>query len=199
MADLQITFDGGAEPFCTALEPLLADLDDLGVVAAFFVSGQDVERNPGAAVRIYGHGHVLGNRSWDLLSPRTSRYTDAEVIEQFRRAHAEVRRATGVSMRHWRAPRLEAISRLESLLYRGKDPLYGVGHCDIHADSEDGLGTETASGMMEAIRGDFAWQPRRALFRLLFHVKRGTVKVVRQVLEGLVAEGHVLVDFSQGR
>jgi peptidoglycan/xylan/chitin deacetylase (PgdA/CDA1 family) len=199
MADLQITFDDGPEPESAALEPLLYDLEELGVVAGFFVIGQEVHRSLEAAVMICGHGHVLGNQSWDHLSPRTSRYTDAEIVEQFRRTHEEVRRATGMSMRHWRAPRLEAISRLEMLLFRGKDPLYALSHCDIHADSEDGLGTTTASGMIEAIEGDFAWQPRRSSFRLLFHVKKATAKVFRQVLEGLVAEGHVLVDFSQGR
>lgn len=199
MADLQITIDDGPEPVSTALDPLLTELDALGAVAAFFVLGQEVARNPEAAVRICGRGHVLGNHSWDHLSPRTSRYTDQEIVEQFWRTHDEVRRATGVSMRHWRAPRLEAISRLEGLLYRGPEPLYALSHCDIHADSEDGLGTTTASAMIEAIRGDFAWQPRRNVFRLLFHVKTATARVIREVVEGLVAEGHVLVDFSQGR
>lgn len=42
-------------------------------------------------------------------------------------------------------------------------------------------------------------QPRRQAFRLLFHVKRTAAAVIGEVLEGLVREGHVVVDFSQGR
>lgn len=199
MADLQVTIDDGPEPEAAALEPLLDALDDLGVVAGFFVMGQQVQRSPSAAARIYSRGHVLGNHAWDHLSPRTSRLTDAEILEQYRRTHEVVRQATGVVMRHWRAPRLEAIARLEALLVRGPRAIYGLTHCDIHADSEDGLGEETAEGMLEAIRRDFVWQPRRRVFRLVFRVKRATAAVIGEVLEGLVREGNGLVAFEQGR
>lgn len=199
MADLQITIDDGPEPVGSALEPLLEVLDELGVVAAFFVLGQEVRRSSSAAVAIYGHGHVLANHSWDHLSPRTSRYTDDDVLEQFRRTHEAVRAATGVSMRHWRAPRLEAIDRLEGLLTRGPDALYGLSHCDVHADSKDSLGANDAWHMVEAIRGDLRWQPQRRVFRLLFHVKRTTAGALREVMQTLVADGHRVVDFEQER
>jgi peptidoglycan/xylan/chitin deacetylase (PgdA/CDA1 family) len=199
MADLQITIDDGPEPVATALEPILDQLDELEVVAAFFVVGKEVRRSPDAAARICSRGHVLGNHSWDHLSPRTSGYTDAEILEQFRRTHEAVRTATGVSMRHWRAPRLEAIGRLEGILTRGAGALYGVSHCDVHADSEDSLGAGTAGAMLEAIRKDFAWQPRRQVFRLLFHVKESTARGLGAVIEGLVAEGHRVVGFEQER
>jgi len=199
MADLQVTIDDGPEPVATALEPLLDVLDDLGVVAAFFVVGQEVRRRPEGAAKICSRGHVIGNHAWDHLSPRTSSHTDEEIIEQYWRTHEEVRKATGVTMRHWRAPRLEAISRLEGLLVRGPQAMYALTHCDVHADSEDSLGATTAEEMLEAIRRDFAWQPRRQVFRLLFHVRRATAGVIGEVIEGLVREGHGVVDFWQSR
>lgn len=197
MAQLQITIDDGPEPVATVLEPLLDELDEVGVSAAFFVLGQEVQREPAATAEIVARGHVLGNHSWDHLSPRTSRYSDAEVVEQFRRTHDAVRRATGLGMRHWRAPRLEAIARIESLLMEGPSPLYSLSHCDIHADSDDSLGASDAAQMLRAIRRDLARHPRRMNARLLFHVRRETAVVIREVLETLVEEGHELVDFGQ--
>lgn len=197
MAQLQITIDDGPEPVGTALEPLLHQLDGFGVSAAFFVLGQEVQREPAAIIEIVARGHVLGNHSWDHLSPRTSRYVDAEVVEQFRRTHDEVRRATGLGMRHWRAPRFEAIARIESLLLEGASPLYWLSHCDIHADSKDSLGAGSAEKMLRAIREDLARHPPRTSARLLFHVRQETAAVIREVLEALVEEGHELVDFGQ--
>jgi peptidoglycan/xylan/chitin deacetylase (PgdA/CDA1 family) len=196
MANLQVTLDDGPLPVKGALAPLLAELARRKVVAAFFNLGQEVMADPAAAVGICAKGHVLGNHSWDHLMPATSKYTDAQIVDQFRRTHEQVEIATGEIMRHWRAPRLDRISRLTGLLV-GEGKLYRLGHCDVHADSKDSQGVSSSAGMLAVLRNDIGTQSARSTFRLLFHVKTETAKALPAVLDGLVDDGHLLVDFSQ--
>lgn len=193
---LQVTLDDGPDPVQTALTPILDELARRGIVAAFFNLGQEVHADPAATRTIVTKGHILGNHSWDHLMPHTSDYTDAQVLDQFQRTHAEVRTATQVEMRHWRAPRLEAIPRLSGLLV-GSGKLYTLSHCDVHADSKDSQGATTAQAMLTAIRADIAAHPGRQVFRLLFHIKPTTASALPAVLDGLVADGHSLVNFAQ--
>ena len=197
MADLQITIDDGPLPYESALIPILTELQRRNVLAAFFVLGSEVAANATAAQTIKKFGHVLGNHSWDHLEPSTARLTDAQILDQFRRTHEAVRRATSVTMQHWRAPRLEQISRLARLLTQGPSRLYTLSHTDMHADSRDGLGAHDAAAMLRALRSDLSSRSSRRVFRLLFHVKPTTASAFRAVLEGLVSDGHRLVNFSQ--
>jgi peptidoglycan/xylan/chitin deacetylase (PgdA/CDA1 family) len=194
--NLQITLDDGPEPVAAALTPILAELALRRVVAAFFNLGQEVHSSPAAAQSILAGGHVLGNHSWDHLMPSTADFTDAQIVDQFTRTHAEVLAATSQAMRHWRAPRLQQISRLTGLLV-GSGKLYTLSHCDVHADSKDSQGITTAAGMLAAIRQDIANQSARQTFRLLFHVKAQTATALPAVLSGLIADGHTLVNFAQ--
>lgn len=157
---LQITIDDGPEPVPSALTPILTELARRGIVAAFFNLGQEVKTSPEATRTIKGKGHVLGNHSWDHLMPSTAQYTDAQIVDQFLRTQNEVRTSTDIDMRHWRAPRLEKISRLTGLLV-GPAKLFRLAHCDVHADSKDSQGVNDAAGMLAAIRSDIAAQPSR--------------------------------------
>jgi peptidoglycan/xylan/chitin deacetylase (PgdA/CDA1 family) len=193
---LQITFDDGPEPVSDALTPILEELARRGRVASFFNLGGEVHSSPEATRTILGKGHVLGNHSWDHLMPSTVRYTDAQVLDQFKRTHEEVLSVTKHAMKHWRAPRLEQIARLTGLLV-GPGRLYSLSHCDVHADSKDSQGQTTSAGMLGAIRSDVKAQPNRRVYRVLFHVKATTARALPRILDGLVADGHVLADFSQ--
>jgi peptidoglycan/xylan/chitin deacetylase (PgdA/CDA1 family) len=193
---LQLTFDDGPEPVGDALNPILDELARRGRVAAFFNLGQEVKSSRAAAKTIVRKGHVLGNHSWDHLEPRTSDYLKKDIIDQFQRAHDEVKAATGVVMKHWRAPRNEQIHRLTGLLV-GSGKLYTLSHCDFHADSKDSQGQTTAAGMLAAIRADIKAQSSRQVFRLLFHVKPTTAKALTAILDGMLTDGHALVDFAQ--
>jgi peptidoglycan/xylan/chitin deacetylase (PgdA/CDA1 family) len=194
--NLQITIDDGPEPVAEALTPILDELARRGRKAAFFNLGHEVRSNPASARTIKDKGHVLGNHSWDHLEPQTSGYTNDQIKTQFQQTHDEVQTATGVVMQHWRAPRLEAIPRLTTLLV-GRGLLYTLSHCDVNADSKDSQGATTAAAMLAAIRADITNQPSRTNFRLLFHVKTETAQTLPAVLDGLVADGHTLVDFTQ--
>ena len=193
---LQLTFDDGPEPVGYALNPILDELARRGRVAAFFNLGQEVKSSRAAAKRIVHKGHVLGNHSWDHLAPKTSNHKDKDIIDQFQRTHDEVKAATGVVMKHWRAPRNEQIHRLTGLLV-GSGKLYTLSHCDFHADSRDSQGQTTAAGMLAAIRTEIKTQSSRQVFRLLFHVKPTTAKALSAILDGLLKDGHALVDFAQ--
>jgi peptidoglycan-N-acetylglucosamine deacetylase len=198
MAQLQITIDDGPQPVATALTAILTELALRNVKAAFFVLGEEVHADPQATRNIIDAAHTVGNHSWDHLNPTTANYSDAQIREQFARTHAEVLTAIiPATVRHWRAPRLEAIARLTGILTQGASPLYTLSHCDMHADSDDSQGATTAATMLQAIRGDIAAQPGRTMFRLLFHVKPATAQALHAVLDGLLLDGHTLVNFSQ--
>jgi peptidoglycan/xylan/chitin deacetylase (PgdA/CDA1 family) len=198
MANLQITVDDGPQPVRDALAPILAELARRKVVAAFFNIGDGVKRAPAAAVSIGAKGHVLGNHSWDHLEPSISKYTDEQIVDQFRRTQEQVEAATGEIMRHWRCPRIgrDDIRRLTGLLV-GEGKLYQLSHCDANAVSQDAQHVSSAAGMLAALRGDIRKNPARSTFRLLFHVKVETAKALPTVLDGLVDDGHQLVDFIQ--
>lgn len=193
---LQITVDDGPQPVATALDGILAEIANRGVKAAFFVLGQEVEADAAGTQKIVDKGHSLGNHSWDHLEPSTANFTDAQVLDQFQRTHDKVKSSVNVTMRFWRAPRLQQISRLAGLLV-GPQKLYTLSHCDIHADSKDSQGADTAAAMLAAIRADIAAQSARTNFRLLFHVKPTTASALKTVLDGLKSDGHSFTDFVQ--
>jgi peptidoglycan/xylan/chitin deacetylase (PgdA/CDA1 family) len=198
MANLQITVDDGPLPVTDALAPILAELARRKVVAAFFNLGKSVQQDPAAALSICAKGHILGNHSWDHLQPAISDYTDEQIVDQFRRTHEAVEKATGEIMRHWRCPRIGRgdIRRLTCLLV-GEGKLYQLSHCDVNAVSQDAQYVSSADGMLAALREDIRKNPARSTFRLLFHVKVATAKALPTVLDGLLADGHGFVDFVQ--
>jgi len=197
MAKLQVTVDDGPEPIASALDVILAELKTRGISGAFFNLGQEVQTSPVATKKILEQGHALGNHSWDHLEPTTANYTDAQILKQFRDTHDEVLSATRHVMKFWRAPRLQQITRLQGLLTSGENPPYQLSHCDIHADSKDSKGANDSASMLSAIRSDISSNPSRTNFRLLFHVKPTTASALKQVLDGLVSDGHSLANFVQ--
>ena len=193
---LQITIDDGPEPVESALDLMLEEIARRSVRAAFFNIGQEVQSNPAATKKIKDAGHILGNHSWNHLEPRTRDYTDEQIKKQFKDAHDAVFAMANFSMVNWRAPRGQQISRLAGLL-TGNGDLYQLSHCDWHADSLDSQGATTAAAMLTAIRSDIAARPGRTNFRLLFHVKPSTATALKTILDGLVSDGHSIVDFTQ--
>ena len=202
--NLQLTIDDGPDPVPSALTPILKEIATRNVVGAFFVIGSEVVGRHSAIAQIRAAGHVIGNHSWDHLEPDTGAYSDAAVYEQFARTHAEVKTA-GYEMQHWRAPRLQHIERLNSLISSLKikppwRPIYRLTHCDSNADSKDsakdGSGI-TAAQQIANIEADIRKQPGKQNFRLLFHVVPHTAVALKEVLDQLVGRGHKLVDFTQ--
>jgi len=95
-----LTFDDGPRPPFT--NAILDVLRDQGVVATFFLVGQNVERHPELARRIVREGHAVGNHGWahralDSLSTRAAH-------DEIGRGANAIRRATGVQPRILRPP-----------------------------------------------------------------------------------------------
>ena len=59
---IALTFDDGPTPGGT--DAILDILQSAGVVATFFVIGQNVERHPELLRRIHEAGHAIGNHTW---------------------------------------------------------------------------------------------------------------------------------------
>jgi peptidoglycan/xylan/chitin deacetylase (PgdA/CDA1 family) len=192
---LQLTFDDGPEPVAS-LNTILDELKARKVSAAFFLLGKEASQNSLALNSIIQAGHTLGNHSWDHLEPETDRFTDVQIQTQFRDTHNKVLDLTNVQMNHWRAPRAQQLPRLKNLL-TGPGNLYTFSHCDWHADSRDCLGAKSAADMLIAIRQNIADQPTRPMIRLLFHITANTAAALKQVLDGLISDGHMLENFSQ--
>lgn len=193
---LQLTFDDGPNPK-SALDPILAELRKRGLIAAFFLLGEEVAANKVATKNISDASHVIGNHSWDHLKNGTPTYTDAAVLKQFQDCHDAVLAATGVAVKNWRAPRgdLGPNNRLGKLL-TGAGKLYALSHCDWHSDSKDAQGAISAAEMLANIRVGLS-TTGSANPRLLFHVKDTTAQALPTVLDGLLADGHTLADFAQ--
>lgn len=203
---LQLTFDDGPDPVTSALDPILTEVATRGVVAAFFVIGDEVRTTHSAITRVRDARHVVGNHSWDHLAKGTGNYTDEEIYDQFDKTHQEVK-AAGVAMEHWRAPRGEQTHRIQEILTASappRKPLYSKTHCDWHADSRDAVSASSAEDMLRSIERDFG-DPRIPPFRiggvrtwrLLFHVKPSTASALGDVLDELQRRGGRFADFSQ--
>ena len=63
-----LTFDDGPHPVWT--EQLLDGLKKRGVVASFFVVGENAEKNPELLVRMQEEGHLIGNHTYSHMQLR---------------------------------------------------------------------------------------------------------------------------------
>jgi len=117
---------------------ILDTLREYGIRATFFVNGEFIRRNPGAARLIAESGHEVGNMFFSIFDPTDSRYrADAEFIKRgLARTEDEYFAATGAELSLlWHSPHyststemLESSSEM-NYIYVGRDvdPLDWVG------------------------------------------------------------------------
>jgi peptidoglycan/xylan/chitin deacetylase (PgdA/CDA1 family) len=98
--DIALTFDDGPHPRGTPR--VLEALDELGVSATFFLSGEQVVRYPSVAAEIALRGHALGAHGYRhvLLCLRGPRATARDID----RSVAVVEQAAGIRPTHFRPP-----------------------------------------------------------------------------------------------
>ncbi len=77
-------------------------LRDQGVVATFFLIGENAVRYPQLARRIHREGHALGNHGW--THKRLDQISRTEVQNEILKGAQAIRRATGVRPRILRPP-----------------------------------------------------------------------------------------------
>lgn len=93
-----LTFDDGPGPYTAQLLDVLAQR---GVVATFFVLGQQAERRPALVKRMLAEGHEVAGHSWS--HPNMRRLThDAQRLEL--RKTSDLLAALGADIRYFRPP-----------------------------------------------------------------------------------------------
>ena len=108
---IALTFDDGPHPVMT--ERLLDELQDLNVVATFFLVGKRMRYHPDIVKRIVLDGHEIGNHTYHHV--RLPSLPQSEILNTFRRTDATLRMIIGTNSRLIRPPGGEyspAISRL---------------------------------------------------------------------------------------
>ncbi|MEA5003773.1 MAG: polysaccharide deacetylase family protein, partial [Christensenella sp.] len=87
-----LTFDDGPGPYT---EKLLDILKDNGVVATFFVLGENVERYPDIVKRAYEEGNEIGTHSWNHKDLKKLSL-DGIMQDQYGKANDAIEAATGL-------------------------------------------------------------------------------------------------------
>lgn len=90
---IAITFDDG--PHETLTPKLLDILEENGVVATFFMLGQNAEKYPDIVKRAYDEGHEIGTHSWDHRDSWPKLSTD-DRLDQYTKANDAIQAATGL-------------------------------------------------------------------------------------------------------
>ncbi|HET9799024.1 MAG TPA: polysaccharide deacetylase family protein [Gemmatimonadaceae bacterium] len=97
---VSVTFDDGPNPRAT---PAILDvLRRENVRATFFVLGRHAERWPELVERARADGHQIGNHGY--FHRKLHRHAPAYVRDDLTRGTEAIRRACGVTPRHFRAP-----------------------------------------------------------------------------------------------
>lgn len=98
---IAITFDDGPSPEFTP--QILKTLNDNGVLATFFLIGENIEEHPGLVKQMDEEGHLVGNHSFyhgngfDLQSANN-------MLEEMQQTHDLVHQLTGKQMNWFRPP-----------------------------------------------------------------------------------------------
>ena len=95
-----LTFDDGPRPPFT--DAILDVLRDQGIVATFFLVGQNAQRHPELARRIVREGHAVGNHGWAHRA--LDELSNAAAHDEIARGARAIRQATGVQPRILRPP-----------------------------------------------------------------------------------------------
>lgn len=90
---IALTFDDG--PNETLTPKLLDILKENGVVATFFVVGQNVEKYPDIVKREYEEGHEIGTHSWNHTE-KWKNLPGGEKLDQYTKANDAIEAATGL-------------------------------------------------------------------------------------------------------
>ncbi len=104
-----LTFDDGPHPVWTPL--ILDELDRLGVLATFFVVGEQVQAHPHLARAIVDGGHEIANHTH--THPRMGDLSSREIRLQLDLARLALVEATGIESDLYRPPYSGSVARLD--------------------------------------------------------------------------------------
>lgn len=87
-----LTFDDGPKDE-VLIDRMLEILDAHQAKAIFFLNGYRIEANPELAIKLFEHGHSLGNHSWDHIN--LSKENEKEIDQQIESVQAKIQELTG--------------------------------------------------------------------------------------------------------
>ncbi len=187
-----LTFDDGPHPIWT---PLVLDvLRRHGVVATFFVIGENARRHPGVLRRIHAEGHEIGCHG-DSHAWTTPFFPPKRLEREIRSCLDAVRAATGVTPRLYRPP-----IGIRSPGHAGvpqRNDLVTVGMARRGRDTRRGLvASDLARRFAARARGGEVLALHDGEEPLHPVPREATVAALPEVLERLAAKGLSLVRVS---
>lgn len=84
------------------IDAIIAALKQSGCTAAFFVTGEWADRNPGAVKKIHDAGHIIGNHSYNHAD--YTKMSAAEICADLDKADEAIKKACGAKPEFMRAP-----------------------------------------------------------------------------------------------
>lgn len=173
-----LTFDDGPGSLTGTL---LDRLEAAGVVATFFVLGQNVRIHPDLVTRMVRSGMVVANHTWDHRDMK--RLSLSEARSEVDRTSAEIARVTGVSTTLLRPP------------YGSMSPQTAtLGQAIIlwDVDTEDWKNRDASITTTRALA-----TVRPGSIILMHDIHASTVEAVPAIIAGLKARGFTLVTVPQ--
>ena len=173
-----LTFDDGPGSLTGTL---LDRLEAAGVVATFFVLGQNVRIHPDLVTRMVRSGMVVGNHTWDHRDMK--RLSLDEARSEVDRTSAEIARVTGVSTTLLRPP------------YGSMSPQTAtLGQAIIlwDVDTEDWKNRDASITTSRALA-----TVRPGSIILMHDIHASTIEAVPAIIAGLKARGFTLVTVPQ--
>ena len=173
-----LTFDDGPGSLTGTL---LDRLEAAGVVATFFVLGQNVRIHPDLVTRMVRSGMVVGNHTWDHRDMK--RLSLSEARSEVDRTSAEIARVTGVSTTLLRPP------------YGSMSPQTAtLGQAIIlwDVDTEDWKNRDASITTSRALA-----TVRPGSIILMHDIHASTIEAVPAIIAGLKARGFTLVTVPQ--
>jgi peptidoglycan/xylan/chitin deacetylase (PgdA/CDA1 family) len=177
-----LTFDDGPTPFT---DRLLQVLTDQGAKATFFLIGNKVAADPGAARRIADAGMEVGSHTWE--HPNMSTVPVADIPAQLRRATEAIATATG------RAPSLyRPAGGLSSNAVRAEAGRQGLAEILWDVIPFDWINDSNTAATIYMLKT----QIKPGSVVLLHDTYSSTVDLVYQFLPVLIANGYHMVSVS---
>ena len=97
---IALTFDDGP---CEKYDPEILDvLDKYGVIATFFLVGENIERDPLSAKRIAERGHEIGNHTYS--HKKMGKLSESELISEMTRTSELIKGVCGYTPTLFRPP-----------------------------------------------------------------------------------------------
>ena len=185
-----LTFDDGPNP--NATEPILDILREHGVLATFFVTGENAKRHPDLIRRIIAEGHELGNHSWDHT--RLTYKSPDFIRQQIQQTDELLRYLEYDGTIHFHAPFGHGLFILPHTLMRMERPhiLWSITLYDWEdispVDMLEKLDRQIAPGAIILLHDGYTEDE--------YQSRQATVELVEMILQTYLAEGYTFATIS---